>query len=84
MGPPREGIGLLVARSGVPVVPVHLRGTWGPERRWFRPGGIRLRFGEPIHFPPTPRGREGRLRFTAIAQEIVGAIERLGAKPGPV
>jgi len=81
MGPPREGVGLLVARSGVPVVPVHLRGTWGPERGWFRPGGIRLRYGEPILFPPAPKGREGRLLFPAIARDIVRAIQTLGAMP---
>lgn len=79
MGPPREGIGLLVARSGVPVVPVHLRGTWGPEREWFRPGGIRIRYGKPIVFPPAPKGRAGRSLFPAIAREIVAAIESLGA-----
>ena len=60
MGPPREGIGLLVARSGVPVVPVHLRGTWGPERGWFRPGGDQnsIRRADPLS--PAPKGRDGR------------------------
>jgi cytidylate kinase len=78
MGPPREGVGFLVARSGVPVVPVHVRGTWGPERRWFRSGGITIRYGVPVVFPPVPPGRAGRLQFPEIAREIVEAISALG------
>jgi cytidylate kinase len=81
MGPPREGIGMLVARSGVPVVPVHARGTWPKERRWFRRGGIRIRYGEPILFPPVPPGRVGRAQFPLLAQEIVQAIQHLGESP---
>jgi long-chain acyl-CoA synthetase len=51
----RPGIGLLAKQSGVPVLPVAIRGLGelkAGTRRWFRSGTIEVRVGEPIHFAP--------------------------------
>ena len=79
LGPPHEGVALLAARAGVPILPVHLRGSWSAERRWLRPGGLRIRFGEPFRLPPVPPGRAGRAAFPGIAARIMEAIERLSS-----
>jgi len=50
----RPGIGLLVKQSGVPVLPMALRGLGELKVRghgWFRSGTIEIIVGEPIHFP---------------------------------
>ncbi len=39
LGPAREGIALLAARGNVPIVPVHLKGTWSEERKMFPGAG---------------------------------------------
>jgi long-chain acyl-CoA synthetase len=49
----RQGIGLLVKQSGVPVLPVALRGLGELKQKgrgWFRSGKIEVRVGEPIRF----------------------------------
>jgi len=51
LGPFRPGIGLLVERTRVRVIPVRLEGTysaWPRGRRWPRLGRITVRFGEPL------------------------------------
>ncbi len=51
----RPGIGLLAKQSGVPVLPVALRGLGELKmqgRGWFRSGKIEVRVGEAIHFAP--------------------------------
>ena len=59
MGPMRNGIGLLATSLHVPVVPVHIEGTWQmlppgrtvPRRR--RGTHVRIRFGEPLVIDPS-------------------------------
>jgi long-chain acyl-CoA synthetase len=49
----RQGIGLLVKQSNVPVLPVALLGLGELKqtgRGWFRSGKIEIRVGKPIHF----------------------------------
>ena len=51
----RPGIGLLVKQSGVPVLPMAMRGLGELKtsgRGWFRSGEIEVRVGEPIRFGP--------------------------------
>lgn len=82
LGAPREGIALLAARAHVPVVPVHLRGSWHGERGGWLKRGIRVRFGEPIRLPAVPEGREGRSRFPEIAGRIMEGIRSLADEGG--
>jgi long-chain acyl-CoA synthetase len=51
----RPGIGLLVKQSGVPVLPMALRGLGELKTQrlnWFRSGKIELVVGQPIRFSP--------------------------------
>jgi long-chain acyl-CoA synthetase len=51
----RPGIGLLAKQSGVPVLPVAMRGLGElkvKRRGWFRSGKIEVHVGEPIQFGP--------------------------------
>ncbi|MHC4820998.1 MAG: lysophospholipid acyltransferase family protein, partial [Planctomycetota bacterium] len=50
----RGGIGLLVRRSGVPVVPVCIDGSfraWPRGRRFPRPARVTVTYGEPVEYP---------------------------------
>jgi len=79
LGPPKEGIAMLIARAGCAVIPVRLKGTWKGERRGAGRRGITVRFGEPLLFPPVPPGREGRSRFPEIAARVMESIAAAGA-----
>jgi 1-acyl-sn-glycerol-3-phosphate acyltransferase len=53
IGPLKPGVALLASRSGVPVVPVALSGTYQCWPRWrkvFRPGRVRVVYGEPVRY----------------------------------
>lgn len=53
LAPFRQGIGLLVRQSGVPVLSVALRGLGELKQKgrgWFRSGKIEVRVGEPVRF----------------------------------
>jgi cytidylate kinase len=80
LGAPREGIALLAARANVPIVPVHVRGSWHGERRGWLRGEIRVRYGEPIRLPAVPEGRGGRLLFPEISARIMEGIQGLAGE----
>ena len=72
------GVALLIARAGVPVVPVAILGTHQAMPRGAllpRPGRIRVRFGDPIAPPPKIERQRRRL----FAAEVMDAIHALGA-----
>lgn len=79
LGPAREGIALLAARGNVPIVPVHLKGTWSGERKLIGGKGIQVRFGRAIRIGPLPAGKAGRERFGEVAEHIMAAIAATGA-----
>jgi long-chain acyl-CoA synthetase len=69
----RPGIGLLAKQSGVPVLPVALRGLGELKtrrRRWFRSGTIEVRVGQPIRFAPEESE-------AAITARLHAEVERL-------
>jgi long-chain acyl-CoA synthetase len=69
----RPGIGLLVKQSGVPVLPMALRGLGELKTRqlsWFRSGRIEVCVGEPIRFSPLEA--EG-----AITARLQAEVEKL-------
>jgi len=77
LGKGEPGIAMIAARSGTPVVPVHLFGSreamprnggWKP----FRP--IRVVFGKPLRFSGNPKNRDD---FQKFADEIMSAISNL-------
>jgi len=67
MGPFKEGVGVMAAWLGVPVIPVRLDGLFEVlpvGRRWPRRGSVTVRFGRPMRFPAS-----------ASHQEITRAVE---------
>jgi len=56
----RPGIGLLVAESRVPVLPIGLVGLGEMKlrRRWFRSGSLKVRVGTPMTFEPETSAEE--------------------------
>lgn len=76
----RAGIGLLVKQSGVPVLPVAIRGLGELKvrgRGWFRSGKIEICVGEPIRF--SPQDSE-----SAITERLHAAVENLLNQKQPV
>jgi long-chain acyl-CoA synthetase len=73
IGPFRAGIGLLVTRLRVPVIPMRLEGLYDlriANKHWTSPGHIRVTVGAPVTFPETetPENitRELELRVKAL------------------
>jgi 1-acyl-sn-glycerol-3-phosphate acyltransferase len=79
--PFKPGLGMLVAETGVPVVPCYLDGCFhalAAEQHWPRPRPIRVRIGEPLDFADVPNNRDGWLRITAAVED---RVKRLGSGP---
>lgn len=77
LGKAEPGIGLIAARTGTPVVPVHIIGSRdalprGGGWRPFRP--IHVVYGQPMRFSGDPKNREDYQKF---ADEIMSAIASL-------
>lgn len=77
----KRGVGFLIAKAGVPVVPIYIDGSldaW-PKGRRFRPGArINVFVGRPI--PPdelVPGEGAGKKDYEAIANKVMDAISRL-------
>jgi long-chain acyl-CoA synthetase len=63
----RGGIGLLVSKLSVPVIPARISGVfelWQKHKRFARPGAVQVTFGPPVVFPPD-----------AAEEEITRALE---------
>lgn len=77
--PARSGIGLTVVKSGAPVVPIRLHGTyeaWGRHQRFPGRGRFRVVVGQPLHFEAlrAEARRCDKERLKAIYQEIADTI----------
>ncbi len=69
----RAGIGLLAKESGVPVLPVAIRGLGelkAGKKRWFRSGQLEIHVGEAIDFAPEATEAE-------ITERLHAEVERL-------
>jgi len=70
----RPGIGLLVAESKAPVLPVGLAGLGEMKvgrQRWFRSGTLRVRVGTPIRFGPELSAEEITERLEAEVAHLL-------------
>jgi 1-acyl-sn-glycerol-3-phosphate acyltransferase len=78
-----EGIGLLAARSGCPVVPVYVHGTDGvlPRgRRIPRVHPVTIYFGRPLRLAAdTPRG-QSRWAYRCLTEQVMKEIAELKAR----
>jgi 1-acyl-sn-glycerol-3-phosphate acyltransferase len=80
----RAGIGMMVAKAGVPVVPMRI---WGTERALPRgasvprPARVTVVFGEPFRYPvPADLDRRRGEELKAVYREIGRAVmERIAA-----
>src|SRR5262245_27953005 len=87
--PARAGIGLLVAKSTAPVVPVRVFGShaaWPKKRKLPSPRPIVVKYGLPLHFSELRAEAKAcsktRLKeiYQQIAEEIMAAIAKLEPK----
>jgi len=88
--PAQAGIGLVVVKSGAPVIPVRLFGTfeaWSRHRRFPRCSPIVVKFGEQMSFAKAiaeanaaPKQRLKQI-YQEIADEIMRAISSLRPEP---
>lgn len=75
------GIGFLIAKGGVPVIPVRLFGAyecWPRAARWPRPGRITVVAGPPVDLSGLPADLTGRESYQACADrvmQVLAAIE---------
>lgn len=80
----KAGLGMLLARTSVPVVPCYLEGCFEalrPETKWPRRWPIRLHISEPLHFADVEDNREG---WVHIAKTTEAAVKRLAPHPACV
>jgi 1-acyl-sn-glycerol-3-phosphate acyltransferase len=74
----RHGVGMLVAGTGIPTIPCHLRGTFEampPGAKWPRSRRLVLRIGVPCSFAGAPNERSG---WQSVAQTLEQAVRGLG------
>ena len=78
--PFRRGAIRLILRAGVPVIPCGISGAYDVWPRWdrgIRRGTIRIRFGEPMRFPPIEDRAERDRRVPEAARRLREGIEAL-------
>lgn len=71
------GIGFIVAKGEVPVVPVRIFGAhecWPRKAKWPRPGRITVVAGPPVDFTGLPAELSGRERYQACADQVMKAL----------
>ena len=77
------GVGLIVHRARVPVIPVYIHGSyraWPRHRRLPIPSRTVVVFGEPVRFDQGARTPATRETYQAIADEIMARITALKAR----
>lgn len=77
---PKGGVGFLMAKAAVPVVPAYISGTFKamPKgARWIRPARITVRYGEPILPERWGTLGSGREVFEKIGNLVMTEIARL-------
>lgn len=78
--PAEAGIGFIIAKCDVPVVPVRIFGAFECFPRgssWPRPGRITIVPGPPVDFSAVPLELTGRERYQACADQVMKALAEL-------
>lgn len=78
----REGVGMILGGTDVPVVPAHISGAWDclpPGSRVPRPRRLGIAFGRPMSFPAVANDRAG---WRSIAERMREAVLGVSAS-GP-
>ena len=74
------GVGALVEKHSVPIVPVYIDGTfsaWPIDRKFPRRHRVTVRFGKPIRLESATIATEGRIRDEEIAAAIRAGVAAL-------
>ncbi len=79
--PVKPGIGLLAARSAVPVLPAFIWGTDHPFSALFRRTRFTVTYGRPIT-PENIAGIHDKGGARLVAESIMASIERIGQRSG--
>ena len=78
--PGRTGLGFLVTKAGVPVVPTYIYGTfraYPPGRGLVLPTKVMVAFGEPISFSDEMDGKSKKEHYSHITETVMSEIARL-------
>lgn len=84
---PKPGIGVIVERTGCPVVPAYLKGTYdvlpsGTMWPRFRP--VTVFYGDPITFSRNGENKEAKQFYQEVSRTVIDRIASLGAVESPV
>ena len=77
---PHTGLGVLALQSGVPVIPVGIRGTfkvWSRHRFWPKFFGARIveiRFGKPLRFGKVRKEKIKKAKARAVVQKVMKQV----------
>ena len=75
---PKAGVGMMIYRTSVPVVPAHISGTVNVWRNLLGLSGVVVRFGKPIQFCPDRLPLRRRDAYQFISSEVMRKIGELG------
>jgi len=79
--PAQPGLGLVIAKTLAPVVPMRIFGAydaWPIHEKWPRPGRITIVVGEPIFFTQGDVAAGGKEVYQQLSQRVMDAIAGLG------
>jgi len=78
--PALPGLGLVIAKTLAPVVPMRILGTfeaWPIHEKWPRPGRVTIIVGEPIYFTSQDVGAGGKEAYQRLSDRVMDAIAAL-------
>ena len=78
--PAQPGVGLVIAKTLAPVVPMRIFGAfdaWPIHEKWPRPGRVTIVVGEPIHFTEQDLQPPGKDLYLRLSQRVMDAIAAL-------
>jgi 1-acyl-sn-glycerol-3-phosphate acyltransferase len=78
--PAQPGLGLVIAKTLAPVVPIRIFGAyeaWPIHKKWPRPGRVTVVVGEPIYFTEKDLEPRGKDLYQQLSQRVMDAIAGL-------
>ena len=75
--PAQPGLGLVIAKTLAPVVPIRIFGTyeaWPIHEKWPKPGRVTVVVGEPIFFTQADVGSGGKEVYQRLSERVMDAI----------
>lgn len=78
--PAQPGLGLVIAKTLAPVVPIRIFGAyeaWPIHEKWPRPGRVTVVVGDPIYFTEQDLERGSKDLYLRLSQRVMDAIAAL-------